>query len=1153
LDGDGEDQAHFAADTGILTYTAKGLSEGPHTFVVEASDKAGNRMNPPLSKNVTVNLQPDADPPVISGLLPLDGNTLKVSRPKLSAQIKDVQSGVDVADVRMTLDGQDLQVYYDSSNGWAYALPDSALSVGSHTFAVNAKDKAGNVAEGKSVTFTVVDFAQPANSDKFSFSVTSDSHATDFTPLFFDKINNDDSELVIQNGDLVDNDTAAQWATGRNQIALLTKPYMISPGNHEAFNGSLANYFTYFGDPTYSFEYGNTLFISLNSALGQSISGSDPTQFHYLQRVLDENTKPNVVIFTHNTTRDTFGTAHQMLESDADRLEKILGDYKAANPEKSVNAIFGHLHVAQSWVKVGVTYTISGDEALKKYVTPENGGFLSYTQFKVDGTNVTHKFLPLTQKIAVMDDAIQNNGKLILPQGVKRTLNVYGDFSAVTADYLVNLSRFADVDKKFTSSDNGVVSVSEGGELSANQAGTAEVTITVSGVTTILPVEVVDQTEVVPIRMTLSPNQDSLNGNEKLVFGVTGYDVFGNTFAIDSSKVNWSVTEGIGQVNNGEFTAAELAQDTTGTVVAEFNGMKAQATIQVNKTVKPIEGRTPPAVPTGLHANAGNRSVTLFWDANTDEDLKGYWIYDGSDTPVFVDKGITSKTIVNLEAGRAYVFRIAAEDQSGNLSAQSDPVQSVPAGVDAGQDLTSPVWINGELKAANVTDTGLRLEWTPAEDDTAVEAYRIYMDDRMLTTVSGSTYVYEVTGLASGRLYTFRVEAGDKANNWSTEGLTLQVRTTYASNSNSSAVVPSAPAMKQTGLYEPKSEELTVQHGIVKLDIPNGTEGVALPLNVAERIGQQSSLILKSGELRMSIPSSVLASAAKLLPLGETDGRIEVKMKSVSAAPNLELTAGGQTYELTIEAVTKNGDASRLSQFSTPITIHISAPKVKNPQLAGIYYISPDGEYTLIGGTYEEGGYTAELSHFSTYGVFEYTKTYQDVPATHWAFSIIQELSFKGIAEGMTDKTFAPDNNVTRAEFAALLVRALGGKAEASGSSFEDVKSGDWYAAAVRAAYGMGLVQGTSNNRFEPNRFITREEMAAMIVRAIEKKTGTKLAEGKSDFQDGNQISEWAMQAVNQAVALKLIEGRGNGLFVPKGFATRAESAKLILLCMQQK
>ncbi len=1151
--GDGEDQAHFDTDTGILTYTAKALSEGPHTFVVEASDKAGNRMNPPLTKNVMVNLQPDVAPPVISGLLPLDGNTLKLSRPKLSAQIKDVQSGVNEADVRMTLDGQDLQVYYDPSNGWAYALPDTALSVGSHTFTVNAKDKAGNVAESQSVTFTVVDFAQPSNPGKFAFSVTSDTHATGFAPLIFDRINNDDSELVLQNGDLVDNDNAAQWTTGRNQIALLNKPYMISPGNHEGFNGSLTNYYTYFGVPTYSFEYGNTLFISLNSALGQSISGPDPTQFHYLQRVLNENTKPNVVIFTHNPTRDTFGTAHQMLESDADRLEKMLGEYKAANPEKSVNVIFGHLHVSQSWMKDGVTYTISGDGALKKYVTPANGGFLSYTQFKVDGTNVTHKFLPLTQKITVMDDAIQNNGRLTLPQGVKRTLNVYGDFFAITADYLVNLSKFADVDKKFTSSDDRVVSVSEAGELTAHQVGTAEVTITVSGITTTLPVEVVDQNEVVPIRMTLSPNQDSLNGNEKLVFGVTGYDVFGNTFAIDNSKVNWSVIEGIGQVNNGEFTAAELTQDTTGTVVAEFNGMKAQATLIVNKTVKPVEDRTPPAVPTGLHAEAGNRSVTLFWDANRDEDLKGYWIYDGSDTPVFVEKGITSKTFVNLEAGRAYVFRIAAEDQAGNLSAQSEPVESVPAMDDAGQDLTSPVWVNGELKAAKVTETGLRLEWTPAEDDTAVEAYRIYLDDQMLAAVSGSTNVYEVTGLASGKLYTFRVEAGDKANNWSTEGLTLQVRTKSAGSSGGGSGDPSAPATNPAGLYAPKSEDLTVQNGRVKLDIPQGTEVVALPVNVAERIGQQSSVVLESGELKMTIPSSVLASAAKFLPPGETDGRIEVKMRAVSAAPNLELSEGGQTYELTIEAVTKNGETSRLSQFNTPITIHISAPHVKNPKLAGIYYISPEGEYTFIGGTYEEGGYTAELSHFSTYGVFEYTRTYQDVPATHWAFSIIQELSFKGIADGKADNRFAPDSNVTRAEFAAFLVRTLGGKAEPSGSPFEDVKNGDWYTEAVHAAYGMGLVQGTSPNRFEPDRFITREEMAAMIVRAIEKKTGTKLAEGRSDFQDGNQISQWAEQAVNQAAALKLIEGRGNGLFVPKGIATRAESAKLILLLMQQK
>ncbi|UUZ92558.1 phosphodiester glycosidase family protein [Paenibacillus sp. P25] len=528
--------AHYDAATGTLTYAAKGLAEGDHTFTVSASDKTGNRMNPPVSKTVTVNLQPDTAPPVISGLLPYNGNALKASKPKLSAVVKDVQSGVYSRDIGMTLDGAALNVNYDEASGWAYAIPDRTLEPGSHTFSVTAKDKAGNAAAAQSVTFTVMPFVQPKDPDHFVFSVTSDTHATGFAPLMFGRINADASELVLQNGDLVDNDNTAQWTAGRSQIAGLTKPYMISPGNHEGFNNNLTNYITYFGDPTYSFEYGNTLFISLNSALGQSLSGPDPSQFDYLQKVLDGNTKPNVVVYTHNTTRDTFGTAHQMLASDADRFEQILGDYKKAHPDRSVNAIFGHLHVSQTWEKDGVTYTISGDGALKKYVTPENGGYLSYTQFKVDGNQVTHKFLPLTQRISVMDSALQADGTLILAKGANRPINVYGDFTALTADYIVNLSKFKDVDKSFVSSDSRIVSVTADGMLTANQPGTARIDITVSGVTTALNVKVVDQNQVAPIRVSITPEEETLNGNDKLSFGATGYDVFGNTIALDSKQ-----------------------------------------------------------------------------------------------------------------------------------------------------------------------------------------------------------------------------------------------------------------------------------------------------------------------------------------------------------------------------------------------------------------------------------------------------------------------------------------------------------------------------------------------------------------------------------------------------------------------------------------
>jgi hypothetical protein len=294
-------------------------------------------------------------------------------------------------------------------------------------------------------------------------------------------------------------------------------------------------------------------------------------------------------------------------------------------------------------------------------------------------------------------------------------------------------------------------------------------------VNTTVKVDVVDQNAVTPIRVTISPDIETLNGNDKLAFGATGYDVFGNTIALDSGNVKWSVSGGIGSIENGLFTAAELKEDTTGNVTAEFNGMAASAEITVTKTVKEEEDRTPPAVPTGLKAIPGNLSATLFWNANTESDLAGYLIYDGSDTPILVSDGIT-KNIPGLEAGREYTYRLAAIDKTGNISAQSEPVTVTPLNDSGGEDISPPEWLNGKLKAKHHTKTGLQLNWTEAVDNRGVESYRIYADDLLIGTVKGNVNTFDVTELESGRTYLFRVDAGDKVNNWSTEQLTLSVK-----------------------------------------------------------------------------------------------------------------------------------------------------------------------------------------------------------------------------------------------------------------------------------------------------------------------------------------------------------------------------------------
>jgi hypothetical protein len=152
----------------------------------------------------------------------------------------------------------------------------------------------------------------------------------------------------------------------------------------------------------------------------------------------------------------------------------------------------------------------------------------------------------------------------------------------------------------------------------------------------------------------------------------------------------------------------------------------------------------------------------------------------------------------------------------------------------------------------------------------------------------------------------------------------------------------------------------------------------------------------------------------------------------------------------------------------------------------------------------------------------------------------------------MDGGVFAPDDPVTRAQFAAMLVNAL--KLAGQGSAaFTDVPPGEWYSGFVARAYAAGLVKGYSADRFGPADLITREEMAAMLGNAMEKRS-LPAFEGDVEkilalYADQSSISGWARIPAARAVKYGLIKGRpyDSGLVIaPRDNATRAEAAVML-------
>ena len=209
-----------------------------------------------------------------------------------------------------------------------------------------------------------------------------------------------------------------------------------------------------------------------------------------------------------------------------------------------------------------------------------------------------------------------------------------------------------------------------------------------------------------------------------------------------------------------------------------------------------------------------------------------------------------------------------------------------------------------------------------------------------------------------------------------------------------------------------------------------------------------------------------------------------------------------------------------------------------------------DGWYTDKGLTTEYDFASEVTKSFTLYAKWVEVKAtdiaktpFIDVKDTDWFSGAVEFVYEKGIAKGVSDTEYAPQGKVTRAQFITMLCRAYEIE-EMTGDNFVDC--GDtWYTGYLAAAKQLGISNGIGDNKFAPEKEITREEMVALIYNYL-KATG-KVTEETAEltFIDSDTVSEWAKAAVTYAAKNGIVNGKDNNMFDPQGTATRAELAQI--------
>ncbi|MDD4369205.1 MAG: S-layer homology domain-containing protein [Oscillospiraceae bacterium] len=312
--------------------------------------------------------------------------------------------------------------------------------------------------------------------------------------------------------------------------------------------------------------------------------------------------------------------------------------------------------------------------------------------------------------------------------------------------------------------------------------------------------------------------------------------------------------------------------------------------------------------------------------------------------------------------------------------------------------------------------------------------------------------------------------------------------------------------------------------------------------------------------------------------LAEDAAMLQFKVKKLSredaqklAEPSaVRLKLAGEIYELTVQVLDEDGTLRDIGQFPGCRVLLPVPAGLEEGAAAGMlkayWYNEDSGQWEDVGGTYDpnSGAVGFNVDHFSKYALLEtiappeVKAAFNDI-AGHWAQAEIEYMAAKGYVAGVGENQFAPESKITRAEFAAILAR-MAGLADNVGAAerFSDVPAGAWYRGTVGAVTTAGLVYGTSENSFAPDEPITREQMAAMLVRLMaESGSGMAIsdagaAELLAGFSDTAGISGWAYSPVALSVRDGLMVGRERGMFIPLGDATRAEAIVVLYRVLQK-
>lgn len=329
---------------------------------------------------------------------------------------------------------------------------------------------------------------------------------------------------------------------------------------------------------------------------------------------------------------------------------------------------------------------------------------------------------------------------------------------------------------------------------------------------------------------------------------------------------------------------------------------------------------------------------------------------------------------------------------------------------------------------------------------------------------------------------------------------------------------------------------------------------VALPAELLTKVQDKGikTIEIATGDVKINIAPDFAAGVKTSSSIAFSVDKVAVstELKATMTDEQKDILAANPTvYDLSAMLTASNGTETKLTNFDKSIKIKIkyTLKAGENKDSLTVLFLGDDGKIQNMVGSYNETSGEIEFitNHFSTYVVKNFEKSFNDVTAGAWYKSQAKSLASKGIVEGIDENNFAPNANITRAEFLTMLVKANGSYDETATADFTDVSKDAWYYTYVASAVKAGITSGIGDNKFGPSSLITREQMAVMIANALGEKT-VKNANSYLTANDTSDISDFAKNGMALCIKNSFIGGIGNNKLAPKSNATRGMAAVVV-------